>query len=97
MEGFEQEREKPDLHILEQPLVCDRPLLLSSWLWGTCFWGLTKSLKEQDPTGHSWAGVNTGCVREKNERERPVRVGGIQTKPSFDVRQKVRRQKESHK
>lgn len=51
MEGFEQEREKPDLHILKQPLVRDRPLLLSSWLWGTCFWGPTKSLKEKIPQG----------------------------------------------
>lgn len=84
MEGFAQESEKPDVHILKQPWVHDRPLLLSSLLQGTCFWGGTKSLKELDPTGNSWAGVNVACVRDKNEREiereSPMGARGIQTK-----------------
>lgn len=45
MEGFEQEKDKPDLHILTQPLVLDiHPLLSASG-------NLLKNLKMLDPAG----------------------------------------------
>lgn len=47
LEGLEQE--KADLHTVKQPLVHQRPPLLSILLLRTCSWGGTKSLQQLDP------------------------------------------------
>lgn len=80
MEDFEQQSDKPDLHILEQPLVPISLLSLSILLLGTHSWCETRSLKELDPAGNVWAGVNMGCGPDTNERKSYRRVWRIQTK-----------------
>lgn len=62
--GFEQQSDKPDLHIKKTAAgVLD--LLCFQFCYWTCSWCDTKSLKELDPKGNSWAGVNRPDKNDK--------------------------------